>query len=71
MTVDNRRPRSRPKPVLWEEEPIPEIGDNEMLIEVEYADVNQTGWKRAFASHHCSSRYRYPPLSLHSRSRRL
>ena len=34
------------KTVAVEEKPGPEIGDNELLVKVEYAAVNPTDWKR-------------------------
>lgn len=34
------------KTVAVEEKPVPEIGDNELLVKVECAAVNPTDWKR-------------------------
>jgi len=35
------------KTVAVEEKPVPEIGDNELLVKIEYLAVNPTDWKRA------------------------
>lgn len=45
----HRRPyRATPqtKTVAVEEKPVPEVGDNELLVKVEYVAVNPTDWKR-------------------------
>ena len=34
------------KTVAVEEKPVPEIGDNELLVKTEYLAVNPTDWKR-------------------------